>query len=183
MKFLLVRHGETKYNEENRIQGWLDIPLSQKGRLQAEGIAEELKGVEIDVIVSSDLSRAYETAQKIAKFHSLDIVTAPELREIEQGAWDGLTVKEAQRRYPEEYHNWLSSPHAARPPGGESLKDVQERVVPLIEELRNRSHNSVVIVGHKVVNLVIKLWLQGVEVDRTIWDRLQNNCQVEVVES
>lgn len=179
----MVRHGQTEYNQENRIQGWLDIPLSERGREQAERVAEELKEMHIDAIFSSDLSRAYETAREIAKFHSLEVVTTPRLREVDQGEWDGLTVEQAQERYPDEYRSWLSSPPTARPPGGESLKDVEERIVPLMEDIRSRPHRSVVIVGHKVVNLVLRLWLEGVGLDHTIWERLQNNCQMEVVEA
>lgn len=183
MKFILVRHGETKYNQENRIQGWLDIPLSDTGRQQAERIAEELEGEQIDAVFSSDLARAYDTARRIAKRHSLEVMGSPELREVDQGEWDGLTVDEARGRYRTEYDSWLSSPPTARPPGGESLDDVQKRVVPLIEGIRRGPYRVVVIVGHKVVNLVVRLWLQGVEVDREVWNKLQNNCQMEVVEA
>lgn len=183
MKFILVRHGETRYNKENRIQGWLDIPLTDTGKQQAERIAEELEGEEIDAVFSSDLTRAYETARRIAIRHSLKVVRHPELREVDQGEWDGLTVEEARGRYPEEYNSWVSSPSTARPPAGESLNDVQRRVVPLIEEMKKEPYRAVVIVGHKVVNLIVRLWLEGAGVDNRIWDKLQNNCQMEVVEA
>jgi broad specificity phosphatase PhoE len=91
---LLVRHGETDWNAEGRLQGQTDRPLSDFGRRQAEQLAAELEGEELEAIYSSDLARARETAEIVGKRLGLPVVLAPGLREKNWGTWEGLTAVE-----------------------------------------------------------------------------------------
>ena len=94
---LLVRHGETDWNAEGRLQGHTDRPLSDYGRRQARRLAEELEGEELEAIYSSDLARAHETAEIVGERLGLPIVLEPDLREKDWGTWEGLNAVERDR--------------------------------------------------------------------------------------
>jgi broad specificity phosphatase PhoE len=98
---LLVRHGETDWNAERRVQGHTDRPLNETGRAQARALADELADERLDAVYASDLARAYETARVVADAHSLPVETLPELRERDFGSWEGMTDEEIFERYPE----------------------------------------------------------------------------------
>jgi uncharacterized phosphatase len=98
---LLVRHGETDWNAEHRVQGHTDRPLNERGRAQAHALAQQLAGEPLDAVYASDLSRAYETARIVADTHSLPVEALPELRERDFGTWEGLTDEEILERFPD----------------------------------------------------------------------------------
>jgi len=97
---LLVRHGETDWNLERRVQGHSDTPLNDTGRAQALALAETLDDVEFEAVYASDLARAFDTAQVIAERHDLPVTPLPGLRERHFGTWEGLTDTEIFERYP-----------------------------------------------------------------------------------
>lgn len=103
---LLARHGETDWNAAGRWQGHANPPLNATGRLQAAELAERLQGVGIEVVVSSDLARASETAAIVAARLHLPVSHDPELREIDVGSWSGLTRAEVAERFPEGFARW-----------------------------------------------------------------------------
>lgn len=98
--FILVRHGETDWNRDGIWQGHGDPPLNEVGRRQAVELAERLAGTAIDALYSSDLRRAYETAEIIAAAKGLEITANPDLREIDVGSWSGLTRAQIEERFP-----------------------------------------------------------------------------------
>ena len=98
---LLARHGETEWNREGRWQGWADPSLNDTGRAQARELAEQLRATPFDAVYSSDLRRALETAVILAAPHDLAVVTDADLREIDVGAWSGLTRAEITERFPD----------------------------------------------------------------------------------
>jgi probable phosphoglycerate mutase len=97
---ILARHGETDWNRDGIWQGHGDPPLNDVGRGQARELAERLARIEIDALYSSDLRRAYETAEIVAHAKGLEITADPDLREIDIGAWSGLTRAEIEQRFP-----------------------------------------------------------------------------------
>jgi uncharacterized phosphatase len=101
---LLVRHGETDWNQERRVQGNTDRPLNETGRRQALELAEALAAEKLDAVYSSDLMRAHETARIVAERKGLDVVALPELRERDFGTWEGLTDEEILERFPHAHH-------------------------------------------------------------------------------
>src|ERR1700741_2656837 len=105
-ELLLVRHGETDWNRERRFQGHADQPLNETGREQARAPATDLDGNGIDLIYTSDLARARETAEIVGAQLGLDVVAMRELREIDVGEWEGLTWQEIEERYPEGARKW-----------------------------------------------------------------------------
>jgi broad specificity phosphatase PhoE len=127
----LIRHGETAWNAERRFQGQSDIPLSERGREQAEELADMLAGRRIGAVYSSDLSRALETARPLAERLGLEVVVDPRLRERHFGWAEGRTDDEVDSRYPSA---WWANPDS-RMPGGESRRDVWTRVAEFLDEL------------------------------------------------
>lgn len=135
MRIILVRHGHTTWNGENRYQGHKNSDLSELGRLQAASVADRLADEKIDAIYSSDLQRAVDTAEAIAGYHGLPVHTDCRLREAAFGEWEGLTVSEIKERYPDLYERYRADSISNRAPGGETLDQLQTRVVSAVEEI------------------------------------------------
>ena len=181
-KVILVRHGQTAWTSENRIQGWLDIKLNEKGLRQAKRIAKELKRKKIEAVYSSELSRSYETARIIARAHKLKVKKDINLNELNQGKWQGLLVKEARRKYKELYQRWEEEPLSVRPPGGESISDLYERALHVLKEITKKyPKGRVIVVGHKVINTVIKCYSLGINLSN-VWKMLPKEAIWEEIE-
>lgn len=127
MHLVLVRHGATVNNAEQRFTGQADVPLSPLGLQQARAVAEALAGERFDLIVSSDLARARETAAAIARHHAVAPRLDADLREIAMGTWEGRTYAEVAGDDSEGFARWRLSPELAPPPGGEDLLRVRDR--------------------------------------------------------
>jgi broad specificity phosphatase PhoE len=148
-RLILVRHGETTWNAEQRIQGQLDAELSPLGREQAVRVAGFLSAEPIAAIYSSDLSRARETAAVIGAAIGVPVQLAPGFREAGFGEWEGLTVAEIRERFAEEYRLWREDAITNRPPGGETIEDLQARAVAAARAiLTQRPGETVLIVAH-----------------------------------
>jgi broad specificity phosphatase PhoE len=142
----LVRHGETEWNATKRAQGQADVPLNEAGRLQAQVAAAQLDGVNLAGVYSSDLSRAIDTAEPIARAHGLEVVTDPAFREIDQGEWEGLGLEEIQARWPD---LWGPARHYVQRPGGESPEQVQKRALEgMARVVERHERGAVAIVSH-----------------------------------
>ena len=149
MQLILVRHGQTNWNKEYRVQGQADLPLNASGKAQADAIARALRHETIDAVYSSPLSRAFETAQAIDEFHQAGITTLDGLKELDTGETDGLYYPNLKKEYASFFEMWSTDARAARFPGGESLPELQERVWEAIQSIIASNHsNSVVVASH-----------------------------------
>lgn len=145
----LIRHGETSWNREGRCQGVSDIPLTEKGYRQAHAIAKVFAGKPLSLILANPLQRARETAAIIAQSSGLPVETRAELREWNQGELEGLTGAALLRDHRAYFERWFQDPAGAAPPGGETLRSLQERAWPVIDGLRQRSLDGpVAVVSH-----------------------------------
>lgn len=146
----LVRHGETVYNLEGRIQGHDDTPLSALGLRQAQAIAERLSTESFSAIYSSDLGRARITAETIAAHHNLPVQTTPLIREGYFGVVQGLTRPEIEERFPADQHEWRRHPATMRPPGAESREEITERCGQFIQQLidQHTDNERILVVSH-----------------------------------
>ena len=146
----LIRHGETAWNEEGRCQGVTDIPLTQKGYRQARAVANALERRPICRVLTSPLQRARDTATLIAQAHAVSLECYDELKEWDQGRLEGLTGPELMQDYPGFFERWLADPAGTAPPGGEPLRDVQQRAWPILDRLRQHDEltGPVVVVSH-----------------------------------
>lgn len=144
-----VRHGETEWNLIEKQQGHLDSPLTDNGVRQARMLAEGLGGKGIEVLYSSDLGRAMQTAEIIADKLSLDIHTDVRLRERHLGAMQTLTKKEFAAKFPEDAARFESGDPDYVLPGGESVRDRYERCIECAEELaKKEAGKKILVVGH-----------------------------------
>lgn len=134
MRLIVVRHGETRYNIQNRITGQSDVPLSPLGERQAELVGAYLAKEKIDLIVSSDLHRARATAHAIARPHNLPIQDDADLREIAMGEWEGHNGEEISARFADSQTQWRATPATyAIPGGGETITQVHTRIARAVE--------------------------------------------------
>ena len=145
---LLIRHAESVLNASGRWQGLTDAPLSDRGRVQARALAESVAGP-LDAIVASDLSRALETAGILGARHRLEPVADPSLRELDVGAWSGLTREEIEARWPEALARFDSGDPDARAVDGESRRELADRVRPAVARIaREHAGRRVALVTH-----------------------------------
>ena len=154
MLLTLVRHGKTDWNESGRCQGVSDVPLNSRGVEQAERLAASLGDERIDRIYSSDLRRARQTAEKIAARHSIEVNVREELREMDQGMFEGLEFSRIREKHSDILRRWREEPETLRIPGGETLIEVQRRAFAAVMDIESRfgslnilavSHNLTII--------------------------------------
>lgn len=161
-RFCIVRHGETTWNAERRIQGHIDVALSAVGVRQAAAAARAIAVAAPSALYSSDLGRARQTAEAIGRRCALSVRLAPELRERRYGVFEGLTYGEAQARHPEAYAAFAARRPEVPLPGGESLEDFRARVVTRLAALA-AAHpgETVVVVTHGGVLDLINRFVRG----------------------
>ena len=149
-RIIAIRHGETAWNVDTRIQGQLDIPLNDTGRWQAQRLARALAAREpIDVVYTSDLLRAWETAQAVSESTGAPVVTDEGLRERGFGVFQGKTFAEIEAALPEESLRWRKRDPFWAPEGGESLTAMRRRVVETLHTLASRhTGEQIVLVAH-----------------------------------
>ena len=147
MLLLLARHGETDDNARLIFQGQGGGSLNARGRAQAERLAERLAGT-LDCIVASDLTRAKETAEIVARASGVDITFDREVREVDVGAWTGLAYEEVERRFPDEWAAWRAGLDVPRG-GGETYAGLATRVAGALERIaRDHVGKRVLVVSH-----------------------------------
>jgi len=162
LHLIMVRHGETEWNAQRRYQGQADVPLSALGARQADLVAKRLAAQKIDAIYASDLSRAWETAQPIAKLSGLQVVSEPRLRELKFGIFEGMTFDEAESQYPEMMAAWLED-FKNTPDGAESIELFIARIDSLLNDLKKKhDEETVLLVGHggslsEILRVVLEL--------------------------
>jgi len=153
MKLILLRHGQSQWNLENKFAGWTDIPITEEGKRQAKEAAKSLHGIKIDIAYTSKLQRASETLRIVLQEMGLGIKTIEsiELNERHYGKLQGINREEAKKEFGEEQvHEWRRS-YDITPPEGESLKDVVKRVVPYYEKEilpKLKEGKNVIVVAH-----------------------------------
>ena len=145
---VLLRHGQTPMSVQKRYAGRSDVPLTDLGVRQAVAAAKRLASAGLDVIVTSPLRRAVQTAEEVAAATGAPVLSDEGFRETDFGAWEGLTFAEVRERWPAEMAAWLADP-AVAPPGGESFTEVSERVTAALHRvLAARDRQAVLIVSH-----------------------------------
>jgi probable phosphoglycerate mutase len=149
---IVIRHGETPWNRERRMQGTTDTPLSDVGRAQARALGQRLADRAFAALYSSDLTRARDTARAIAELAGRDIVTDPRLQERRFGIFEGLTAAEIMSRYPDEHARFVSRDPDYAVPGGESGSSFTQRCLGCLAEIADRHRGAeVVVVTHGLV--------------------------------
>lgn len=153
---VLIRPGATAYDEENRIQGILDIPLSDRGREEVARLAERLAGFELSSIYCGPGESVQTTAEAVGRSLGLRPRQIPELRNLDQGLWQGLQIEEVRRRNLRVYRQWLEDPRTICPPQGEPIEEALERIQGLLRPLIRRHRGEMIglVVGEPLAQLI-----------------------------
>lgn len=170
-RIVLLRHGRTAWNAERRYQGQEDPPLDEVGQVQAIEAAALVSAMNPDVLISSDLERARQTAQKVSSLSGVPLTVDKRLRERNLGHWQGLTRDEVQSRYPEEFADWLAGRDVARR-GGESRRQVAERALSVVDQLAPVP--LAVLVSHGATSMCLSAALLGLPQTPSILGPLAN---------
>ena len=181
---ILVRHGQTAWNVEERFRGRANVPLDEKGLAQAEVMVRYiLAHWTPDAIYCSPLLRARQTAEKIAQPLRLHERAHPGLLDIDYGAWEGYTPDDLRDQgWVKALETWYTQPHDAPIPGGEMLQTVRLRAMGALDVIVERHRGkTVVVVAHTVVNRLILLGILGLGNER-FWHLGQDTCAMNVLE-
>lgn len=174
MTLYVIRHGETDWNHERRLQGRLDVPLNGTGLAQARALARYFERRRVARVLTSPLRRAMATAAMIADVANCPLERADELSEIDHGAWQGLTIEQIRMRYPDLWAMWHVQPSHTHAPGAESLSAVLERVHRLLQRLARGE--DICLVTHGVVSQAIVVQLMSLDPDALFTIAQANAC-------
>ncbi len=182
-KLIIVRHAESHFNHQNRIQGHLDSHLTPRGLRQARRLAGRLRKFKIDKVYTSDLGRAYTTTVEITRFLKVKIIKDPLLREINLGAWEGMTPEEVDRLYDKGYQRWLKKPSACRIPRGERIEHFRKRITGRVRHIaRENPGKTVLIVSHGgAITALLADWL-GADFDTLLLHLQMDNTSLTFAE-
>lgn len=180
---VLVRHGQTAWNREERFRGQIDLPLDDWGFRQAELVGERIASQWQPVaIYASSMQRTLQTAAGIARACGLHTTIHDGLLDIDYGAFAGLTPEEAAREYPDVARAWRRAPHMVLFPDGESLADVRDRAEAALEEIAaNHPGQTVVVVTHVVVCRLILCAVLGLDSSH-FWQFEPATASISVIE-
>ncbi|MBU17922.1 MAG: alpha-ribazole phosphatase [Chloroflexi bacterium] len=180
---MIVRHGETEWNAEGRIQGHTDIGLSEKGAEQARSLGLRLAGMNIDVAYTSDLKRTSETAKLALGGRSVVLNETQMLREYHKGEFEGMTIAEIKSQFPDEYPKYVEKNLEYAPKGGESTRDVSARMAKIMDEIKaNHLNETVLVVSHGGALRAAMVVLLGLPLEGN-WSFLFGNCSLTMFDT
>lgn len=161
--FVIVRHGQTAWNKEERFRGRADLPLDETGLCQVDAAARRIAAqYQPAAILASPLQRTMQTASPIADACGLAAQADDRLLDLDYGTFSGLRPSEAEALYPQLYRTWIEAPHLVRFPQGESLDDVRARLEELTDQaLRRYPDRQIILVSHLVVCRILLCSLLG----------------------
>ncbi len=180
--FYIVRHGQTDWNLLGKTQGHGDSSLTKEGISQTNSLADFLENENIDMIFSSDLGRAIQTADIIGNKLGLNINKTESLREMNFGLWEGLLIDEIKNNHKEIYDTWRNAPHLANIPGGETLDIIKDRVDRFINDINKKYDNKkILLVSHSITVRVMLLSFLNSPMEN-IYRIKQDNTALNIVE-
>jgi probable phosphoglycerate mutase len=178
----LVRHGQTAWNKEEIFRGRTDVPLDETGLKQGDLAGEYFKEMKIDAIYSSPLSRAWQTAEGIARNHNMEVQALPGIIDMSFGNWEGRSHQEIQKMDPETYRLWKEEPHRVILPGGEGLDQVRNRALAALEAVIDKhSGGTVVLVSHRVITKVLLCAILGLD-NSHFWQIKQDTTAINRID-
>jgi broad specificity phosphatase PhoE len=172
LNIYLTRHGETQWNKENRLQGWEDSALTEKGIKNAIALGERLVHTNLHAIYSSPSGRAFQTAKLICLNRTIPILLDEDLKEISFGEWEGKIQQEIEEKYPKEFYNFWNAPHQYNhvPHNGEGVGELKQRVERAMKKIITaHSNGNVMIVTHAVVIRAIMSYFMDIPIEKW-WD-------------
>ncbi len=169
LQVVLIRPGETQFDQEGRIQGTLDVPLLRSGTSELAETAEKLQNVGIDTIYCSPCTSAVESATAVAEALDIKYKTLDKLQNINFGLWQGLQVEEVKRKQPKVYKQWVEHPETICPPEGETISSAQERVANSLGKLlKKHKKGAIGLVVPEPLASVVRSYLTRTELSE-VW--------------
>ena len=156
LKLLLIRTGATEYENQGRVQGTLDIPLSEDGRQQIEQVAAQLRDMSIDACFTGPCRATQQTAEILAEQLKLKPKSLDDLRNLDHGLWQGMLIEDVKAKQPKVYRQWQEHPETVCPPEGESLQAARERLQRALNKIlkKQKSGTAAVIVAEPMTSLL-----------------------------
>lgn len=177
----LVRHGETEWNAESRMQGQLDSSLTERGREQAQGSAALLARLGVDTMFASPLGRVRETVAIIAPVVPLPVTYDDRLKEWSSGVWSGSTYAEVEARWPVEFAAWVADRCTYRSPGGENFEDLLVRARSFVDDASRVAGARVAIIAHGFLNRALATALLSLPPREMLRIRQPNDTVIRIV--
>lgn len=182
MRIILVRHGITEWNKQRRFQGRTDSELSAEGTEQAVKVSRRLATVKSpEIIYTSPLKRAYNTAVEIGKPHKLTPVILPELEEINFGTWEGKSLGNLEAEMGEDFRRWKSDPFFNPPEGAETWPELEGRITFAVEVMKSSGCERVIAVTHGGIIRAIFAVVLGLS-PHSVWNIEVFNCSISCIE-
>ena len=185
MKLIFIRHGETDWNLEKRIQGSSDIELNKNGLEQAKrlGVALQNKHIQIKKIYTSKQKRAEKTAEIVSQYLGKEYEILEGLQEMNLGLWEGNTWTEVQEKYPQEHSRWILNRRYTRLQGGESYQDVLDRLLPVLKKIIEINNADVLIVTHSALIMSLLSYLRDTSFNQMVENYKVENTQMVEIDS
>ena len=182
-RILLIRPGTTDYDHQRRIQGTLDIPLSEAGRREVDETIQELRDQTLDAIYTCPCQSARQTADALGGALGIKPKTLDKLQNLNQGLWQGMLVDDVKKKQPKVYRQWQDQPETVCPPEGETLSTAKERVQTVVAKLlkKHKSEGIVALVVPEPLASVILNVLRHDELG-DLWQRKQEAASWEVLD-
>jgi len=165
LKLYIIRHGQTKWNVERRLQGWNNSDLTQQGIENAKKLAHRLKDIDFDYIYSSTQQRAFHTAEIIRGNRNMEIIQLEGLREMGFGSWEGMKIDDINLKYNNEYDIYLNTPHLYEPINGESFKELFTRAENSLKYILSKKADNILIVSHGVTIKALIAIIKGIPLE------------------
>jgi len=180
-RVVLIRHGQTEWNKSGRYQGQSNVPLSERGKLQAKILAERFPLPSVDVIYTSDLCRARETAEEVGRHFNVPVHPDSHFRELSFGDWEGLTYDQIVAEWPDAIETFFKRPDELQIPHGETFQQVQSRALGRLEELlKEHEGKTIVITAHGAVLRSVIAGVLHMPL-RYVWTIRQFNTAVSIL--
>jgi alpha-ribazole phosphatase/probable phosphoglycerate mutase len=185
LNIYFVRHGETVWNTKGIMQGRLDSELTEKGVLQAKNLSEQFENIDFEAVYSSELGRAYKTANILKSGRDIEVKKLEQLNEKNFGVWEGMQFKDIYLKYPKEAEKFFKNPaeYDARLINAESLIEALERFLDGIEKIKSlHSSGNILVVSHGTVLNLFFNYVEGNSVEKFSENEIMENSTYRIIE-
>jgi broad specificity phosphatase PhoE len=182
-RLIFVRHAEAEGNFYRVFHGWTDSVLTEKGHIQAKKLGERMKSMDIDIIYSSTLKRTLQTAEYIARAKGLPIIRTDKLKEINGGDWENMPWEVLPEKWPDEYNTWENEPHLHQMPNGESMEELQCRIIKEVKHIASQNKGkNVCIVTHGTAIKAVMCIFRNCDFEEMVTIPWHDNTAVTIID-
>ncbi|MBN2853560.1 MAG: histidine phosphatase family protein [Clostridia bacterium] len=162
----IIRHGESEGNISGKFNGTTDLPLDEKGIKQAEALRSVISDIDFDVVYSSNLKRAFQTAELSINDTAVKISIVKDIREINGGEWEGTAWEDIPRRWPDVFHHWVNEPGNLQMPKGESMIEFSNRCISAYQRIISENKGKTILTySHGTVIKVMQVYFMKKELN------------------